>query len=39
MAEKNLKARIVNKHDTVENWLASDLIPLQGEIIIYDFDD
>ena len=38
MAEKNLKTRIVNKHDTVENWLVSDFIPLKGEIIIYDAD-
>lgn len=40
MSEKNLKARIVNKHDISENWLkATGFIPKQGEIIVYDVDD
>ena len=40
MAEKNLNARIVHKHDTEENWLkATNFIPRQGEIIVYDIDD
>lgn len=40
MAEKNLNARIVHKHDTEENWLkAINFIPRQGEIIVYDIDD
>lgn len=40
MSEKNLKARIVHKHDTEANWLkATNFIPKQGEIIIYDIDD
>ena len=38
MAEKNLNARIIHKHDTEENWLKSSFIPKQGEIIIYDID-
>ena len=39
MAEKNLKARIVHKHDTEENWLkATNFTPMQGEIIVYDID-
>jgi len=34
-----LKFRIVHKHDTEENWLkATNFIPKQGEIIIYDID-
>ena len=40
MAEKNLKARIVHKHDTEDNWLlATGFTPKQGEIIVYDIDD
>ena len=39
MAEKNLKARIVHKHDIEANWLlATGFIPKQGEIIVYDVD-
>lgn len=37
---KTFQSRIVHKHDTEENWLkATNFIPLQGEIIIYDIDD
>ena len=40
VAEKNLKARIVHKHDTEANWLlATGFTPKQGEIIVYDIDD
>ena len=39
MAEKNLNARIINKHDTAEHWAsATNFIPKLGEIIIYDAD-
>lgn len=39
MAEKNIKSRIVHKHDTELNWnKATNFIPKQGEIIIYDID-
>ena len=36
--EKNIKARVANKHDTEENWSKASLIPNKGEIIIYDPD-
>lgn len=40
MAEKNIKSRIIHKHDTEVNWSkATGFIPKQGEIIIYDIDD
>ena len=40
MAEKNMKTRIVHKHDTEANWIkAVNFIPMKGEIIIYDIDD
>ncbi len=41
MAEKTLNnIRIVNKHDTEENWLkATGFTPKQGELIVYDIDD
>lgn len=39
MAEKNFNTRIVHKHDTEENWnKATNFIPKQGEIIVYDPD-
>ena len=39
MAEKRLNARIIHKHETEANWLlATNFVPLQGEIIIYDID-
>lgn len=38
MSEKNIKTRIVHKHDTEAKWLTKSFIPLQGEIIIYDID-
>lgn len=40
MAEKNIKSRIVHKHDVESNWLkAENFIPLKGELIIYDIDE
>ena len=39
MANKTVKTRIVNKHDTEANWQkAVNFIPKKGEIIIYDKD-
>lgn len=39
MAGKDIKARIINKHDTEANWsLATNFTPKQGEIIVYDVD-
>lgn len=40
MSEKILNTRIVHKHDTAENWAkATNFIPKQGELIIYDIDN
>jgi len=40
LGEKNITSRIVNKHDTEENWLkASNFYPKKGELIVYDVDD
>ena len=40
MAQKNINARLQNKHDVEANWVnAIDFIPLQGEIIVYDVDE
>ena len=37
MSEKTIDARLVNKHDLEANWLnQTELIPLKGELIIYD---
>ena len=39
MAEKNINARIIQKHDTEANWSkAVNFIPKQGELIVYDKD-
>ena len=39
MIEKEIKSRIIHKHDTEENWLkAVNFIPKKGELIIYDID-
>ena len=36
----NVKARIINKHDTEANWASAvNFTPLAGEIIIYDADN
>lgn len=34
-----IRTRIIQKHDIAQNWENSELIPLQGEIIIYDIDE
>lgn len=35
--EKQLRTRIVHKHDTPDHWeLAENFIPMQGELIVYD---
>lgn len=40
MENITIKRRIVNKHDTAENWAkAVNFIPLNAELIIYDPDD
>ncbi len=40
MSEKNIKARVVHKHDVESNWLlATNFVPKQGEIIVYDKDE
>ena len=37
--EKNINTRIIHKHDTETNWnKATNFIPKQGELIIYDKD-
>ena len=37
MTEKQIKSRIVHKHDIAEHWaLATGFTPKQGELIIYD---
>lgn len=39
MTEKQIKTRIINKHDTEANWIkAINFIPKQGEIVVYDKD-
>ena len=39
MAEKMLKTRLINKHETEENWKkAINFIPLMAEIIVYETD-
>ena len=39
MAEKNIDTRIIHKHDTEGNWnKATNFIPKQGELIVYDKD-
>lgn len=40
MAEKTILGRIIQKHDIEADWnLATDFIPKQGEIIVYDIDE
>ena len=40
MAEKELKTRIIHKHDTEANWnKATNFIPKESEFIVYDMDD
>ena len=38
--EKQIKSRIIHKHDVEANWdLAVNFTPKRGEIIVYDIDD
>jgi hypothetical protein len=40
MTEKNIKSRVIHKHDIEAHWLlAENFIPKQGEIIVYDIDE
>lgn len=40
MAEKNIKSRIIHKHEKESDWLlATNFIPKQAEVIVYDIDD
>lgn len=40
MATKDIKSRIILKHDTEVNWnKATNFIPNKGELIIYDIDN
>lgn len=40
MAEKKIKSRVTQKHDTAANWAkAVNFVPKAGEVIIYDPDD
>ena len=40
MAEKKIVGRSIQKHDKESNWLlATNFVPKQGEIIVYDIDD
>ena len=39
MAEKTLKTRLIQKHDTESNWrFATNFVPKDGELIIYEID-
>lgn len=39
VAGKVINGRIINKHDTEENWIkAVNFTPELGEIIVYDID-
>lgn len=39
MSERKFNARIINKHDSEENWAkATNFIPEAGELIVYDVD-
>lgn len=39
MIQKNIKSRIVHKHDLEAHWMrATSFVPLQGELIIYDIE-
>ena len=39
MSSKEIQSRIIHKHDIEENWnKATNFIPKQGELIIYDID-
>lgn len=39
MIEKTIYTRVQNKHATESEWLTSTLVPLVGELIVYEPDD
>lgn len=40
VSEKIFNTRIIHKHDTEANWKkATNFIPKQGELIVYDIDE
>lgn len=40
MAKKEVKTRIIHKHDKEANWLlAANFVPMPGELIVYDADE
>ena len=39
MSEKRFNSRIIHKHDIETNWLKSNFVPLQGELVVYDIED
>ena len=39
MAEKRLNTRIIHKHEVEANWKLSNLIPMKGELVVYDVDE
>jgi hypothetical protein len=39
MSEKRINSRVILKHAIEEDWKKSSLVPLEGEIIIYDPDE
>lgn len=38
MGTKKVKIRIQQKHDIEANWVNSELVPMAGEVIVYDID-
>ena len=39
MIEKNIKSCVIHRHDTESHWnMATNFVPLKGEIIVYDRD-
>lgn len=39
MSERNIKSRVILKHDVEANWLKSSFIPMKGEVVIFDIDE
>lgn len=42
MSEKHVQTRIIHRHDTEATWHSNtykNIVPLKGELIIYDIDD
>jgi hypothetical protein len=36
---KKLKAQVIHRHKTEENWNSSSYIPVMGEVVFYDIDE